>query len=525
MLAHFFDHHLDLVLLLCLVVSSGKSVPVGGNAEWTVGQPPSSDNVDAFLWQNRSPWRNDRISLSPTHGHLIPDHVLNEPAGPSQGYPWFSEMRQDYLDPTNTYDQSMIWTDQPLHRVASQVDDAVGAEAPQDFSHLIDRRKAIDSNRNLRLPPSDISVLGGFLANSGSDLSPRSYTRTILSKSHNAESPLISQATESSAEERLRRAGADSAAPEAPVFGVSPVFERDAAVRSDVTGLPVREEAAVPPLEELAKKPAGRAPTEREGMSPDDLHALMRFFHNDVSKMQTWMENMRRALGSQQLQFAPVDSSRVAKDRVFIAHDGHAVKSYYPPLSLPSGQDSRKPLKDEQSKSYHFLSKTASLRAEPAAQVPKGKSHQRIFVYLNSRINLDFLNSEYFLDHLQFLPINTAELSQGLLNKLHGDRILRYVLPPRTPHGLALIASRHQQYRRQSLGNLEKLTGFRGYWNLVSLWSPVLYDGEKYTVVLYGIGQLDADYVPDVQKHLERLTQHSPTNLYSSFHELAKTAH
>lgn len=153
MLAHFLNHRLDLVLLLCLVVSSGISVPVGGNAEWTVGQPPTSDNVDAFLWQNRSPWRNDRISLSPTHGHLIPDHVLNEPAGPSQGYPGFSEMRQDYLDPTNAHDQSMIWTDQPLHRVASQVDDAVGAEAPQVFSHSIDRRKAIDSNRNLRLPP------------------------------------------------------------------------------------------------------------------------------------------------------------------------------------------------------------------------------------------------------------------------------------------------------------------------------------------------------------------------------------
>jgi hypothetical protein len=43
--------------------------------------------------------------------------------------------------------------------------------------------------------------------------------------------------------------------------------------------------------------------------------------------------------------------------------------------------------------------------------------------------------------------------------------------------------------------------------------------------LVYGIGQLDADYVPDVQKHLERLTQHFPTNLYSSYYELAKTAH
>ncbi|KAI3480498.1 hypothetical protein L1887_57345 [Cichorium endivia] len=155
------------------------------------------------------------------------------------------------------------------------------------------------------------------------------------------------------------------------------------------------------------------------------------------AEWELWRNNMRAAMGRPRLLITPVDLSNTGYDRVFVASDGDAVVGSYPNLDA-----------DQQA--------ARSLRVSPLLQVSdqlgkvedertmhRVRADSRMYVYLNSRSNMDFINREYFLGHAQFLPINREGLDRSTLNKIFGNPRNRFVMPPRTPDGLPLVVLRH----------------------------------------------------------------------------------
>ncbi|ETS60673.1 hypothetical protein PaG_04569 [Moesziomyces aphidis] len=227
------------------------------------------------------------------------------------------------------------------------------------------------------------------------------------------------------------------------------------------------------------------------------------------AEWELWRNNMRAAMGRPRLLITPVDLSNTGYDRVFVASNGDAVVGAYPNLDA-----------DQQA--------ARSLRVSPLLQVsdPLGKvedertmhrvrADSRMYVYLNSRSNMDFINREYFLGHAQFLPINREGLDRSTLNKIFGNPRHHFVMPPRTPDGLPLVVLRHTNRGHVGSTMVETLTGRLGETNLMSLWSPILSDGRRFTSVLYGIVSFDARYTFEVQQHLRAHAQSQNVDDYA----------
>ncbi|ELQ32473.1 hypothetical protein OOU_Y34scaffold01143g1 [Pyricularia oryzae Y34] len=113
-------------------------------------------------------------------------------------------------------------------------------------------------------------------------------------------------------------------------------------------------------------------------------------------------------------------------------------------------------------------------------------------------------------DPTRFGPYPAKRLAEGAyegldrstLNKIFGNPRHHFVMPPRTTDGLPLVVLRHTNRGHVGSTMVETLTGRLGETNLMSLWSPILSDGRRFTSVLYGIVSFDARYTFEVQQHL-----------------------
>lgn len=257
--------------------------------------------------------------------------------------------------------------------------------------------------------------------------------------------------------------------------------------------------------------------------TPKSLQDLWRFlsiFGGSLSKQHQWEQALRNALGMEDLQIKPADLTDDLKDQVFTATGAQTVEGYHPPLDVASASES-----ENTPGVGHFLGHFQHVRTQKVEELRTGGPGERIYVYLNSRTHLDFLNKEYFLNHLQFFPVRSELLTWTHLNALHARRTIQYVLPPRGPSGLSLILARHDTRRSSSWSYVQKLTGHTDTSQTVSLWSPVLYVEGKFTIILYGVGQLDHSQMYSVLDHLKRLNDITAPLTYSPFYQVSKLTH
>lgn len=234
-------------------------------------------------------------------------------------------------------------------------------------------------------------------------------------------------------------------------------------------------------------------------------------------KRLDWEHNLRKALGRQGLQFTYVKNHYWRKFPVAVAEDTNEVQGHPSVVSPPWLPN---PHSDEKKQNHFLRDPPQSARTAVVKDLPKGKSDQQYYVHFASKSNLDFLNREYFLNHLRFFPVNTKELTKSELNKLFSERRILHVFPPRTEHGLALLVARHDPTKATELPYLEALTGQESTDQVVSLWSPILKSDGRTTMVLYGIGQLDPNHRESVIKHLFSLGDSVRRESYSAVYAL-----
>ncbi|SPO27081.1 uncharacterized protein UTRI_10546_B [Ustilago trichophora] len=262
----------------------------------------------------------------------------------------------------------------------------------------------------------------------------------------------------------------------------------------------------------------GTSDPEPEWESLNDYRRIMRVFDRSQKKREKWEKALRRALDLETLRFSAADMTNMSKDQVFIGRTHDAVHGYYPPLSYGS----RWTPPYERATSHFLQNLYPPLRTENFRDIQRGGPGDRIYVYLNSGQKLDFLNDKYFLRKLQFLPIKKELLSWRDLDSLYARHVQQFVLPPQGRSRLPLILIRHDGPKSGLVSYIQKLTGVNKTTHTVSLWSPVLYDGSRYTIVLYGVGQLKQSDIFLVQKHLKRLNLETPHNTYHPSYNLAE---
>lgn len=207
------------------------------------------------------------------------------------------------------------------------------------------------------------------------------------------------------------------------------------------------------------------------------------------SEMVTWQNVMRKALGNPTLEFISVDKQNPEQPRIFVARDAHNAEDHHltkqgdePPVLGPEG--------DASTPNSHFVRWVRNAKKVAAKDVYKGHPHNRMIVYLQSRYNMRFISDEYFQGRMRFLPVDPDQLSWVQLNSLHRNEI-QVVLPPRTEHGLPVIINRHEPDSGVTR-DLQKITGDLTYRkHIVTIWSPVIHERTRHTIVLYGISQLD----------------------------------
>ena len=131
------------------------------------------------------------------------------------------------------------------------------------------------------------------------------------------------------------------------------------------------------------------------------------------------------------------------------------------------------------------------MQRQSMSDVDLGPSRERTYVYPSSRVHLSRLNEAYFVGKMHFLPINPAAVTWSVLNKLytHHERLI--VLPPMNAAAMPVILVSHQA-NAAKMGLVESLTGrLANQHQIVSLWSPMIQEGGRRTIMMYGIGQLD----------------------------------
>lgn len=211
-----------------------------------------------------------------------------------------------------------------------------------------------------------------------------------------------------------------------------------------------------------------------------------------------WEDNMRTALGNPFLQFHALDGRHRTSSRLFVAQHGMLELDHHPtsaPLSqLLSGSDE-----------WHFTGSLKYARTVNLRDVNLGQSHSRVIVYLNSRLNTQYLSEQYFLNQLHFLPIDPQKLRWDVLNNLFTNRARIYVFPPRERHGLPLLVAPHNMGTGKVRSIMEFTGRFEDDSQLVSLWSPLLHEKQRTTLVFYGIGQLDYRNAAATSKYLDNL--------------------
>ncbi|CBQ72682.1 conserved hypothetical Ustilaginaceae-specific protein [Sporisorium reilianum SRZ2] len=138
--------------------------------------------------------------------------------------------------------------------------------------------------------------------------------------------------------------------------------------------------------------------------------------------------------------------------------------------------------------------------------LPSVKPALRNLVYLNSQRNMDDISNDYFAGKMHFLPIDTDKLSWGLLNSRSSFRDHMYLLPPRYRGDIGLLFALHGPQKTTSQDGLQSLTGgLEAHDNIFTLWSPLLMDGSRTTMVFHGVGALDFSDFENTLAHLDRL--------------------
>lgn len=252
-----------------------------------------------------------------------------------------------------------------------------------------------------------------------------------------------------------------------------------------------------------AQASIGQSSASRENISPNPTKALDRsdFVLRSGRKLGEWENIMRTLLENRNLEFESVDGLHPSLSRVIVARNVMDVQDHHlTDLPPRAGKGLKQP---------HFteplLAQQSPLEQHLFRRLVLGPPMERVFVYLNSRSNMESLNKHYFMDKMHFLPIKTSQLPWSVVNGLltHYERVL--VLPPASPRGMPLLMVRHMGYTAK-IQQLQKLTGILGsQQQLVSLWSPMLEEDGRRTFVFYGIGQLDNDDAQQVSSHLQEL--------------------
>ncbi|SPO27429.1 uncharacterized protein UTRI_10546 [Ustilago trichophora] len=273
-------------------------------------------------------------------------------------------------------------------------------------------------------------------------------------------------------------------------------------------------------LHGLATKGKNTQGTSDPASELDNLRRIMTVFDRSHKTREKWERALRSAMDLETLQFSPADATKASKDQVFIGQAHDAVEGYHPPLS----SESRWTSPYERASSHFLQNLQPPLRTEKFSDIQRGRPRDRIYVYLNSGQKLDFLNDEYFLGKLQFLPIRKEILSWRELDLLYARHVQQFILPPRGRSRLPLVLVRHDGPKTGLVSYIQRLTGVSKTTHTVSLWSPILYDGSRYTIVLYGVGQLKEGDIFSIQKHLKRLSLETPHSTYHSSYNLAEIA-
>ncbi len=361
---------------------------------------------------------------------------------------------------------------------------------------------------------------GGQSEDPGSHASHDSRLQGASFESH-AQSPFWGVPTPDATEKRstiLREQSVAPLLPAAPfVTSESDSGPTSLAIASTSSQPPVRNKQ---PLSINPKAPLIHAWFGEEAGSAlieNGLYRLDRattIFKDDVGEWEKWLANMRRATGRPSLKVSPIDVSDWAKDQVFLAQDqGQDVVDYVP---LPQSQ------LDLSWSGRLLLTKDPPGKAEH--NMERVRSRDRVYVYLNSRSNMDYINREYFLGHARPLPIRYGGLTRNNLNKIYASRNTHILLPPRTQHGLPLLVLRHSG-SEYTLQHIHSITGLERKMHLMSLWSPLLFDGQRYTTMLYGIVGFDSRHTPEVLTHLHTMTEARHPNTYAPLYALEEVAH
>lgn len=210
---------------------------------------------------------------------------------------------------------------------------------------------------------------------------------------------------------------------------------------------------------------------------------------------EEWQENMRKALRNPSLVFINTDKQYPIHPRLFIAYNPTNPTDLHLMSSPQQGQPSLSAGKK------HFLINSEAFIKLQSKSLPLGHTRLQTMVYLNSQSNMDFISREYFQGKMHFLPINIDKVMWRRLNLLLTDRSHLYLAPPLEKHGLGLLLGMHRNGQR--VNEIEEMTGPVTSRNqIVTIWSPILLDGSRTTVVFYGVGQLDATELEKTQQHL-----------------------
>lgn len=479
MFGHPLIFHLARASLVLLLIRTTASLPVDGHSGWSIGQPPTSDNVDARLWHDAYPWEKHEVSLGSREDPLTSHTWQDAPS--VQHYDSLAHIEQGSSHLAHpAFFHPTTWA----HDIPD-VDGwaATGQELTQPF--------ATGSFQGAKSPHGkrpDIRGPESFSAGPSSE--------PALGRKRKG-SPLFKQLQD---KEHLG---------EASVFAGKLPHQQAAALPFSLND---DDESSPSPPQASDTGPSARKKAPARRRVP---YQSFQNFNGDENMLLNWKENLRKVLGGRPVEISPVEPDNPSMRRVFLAQHSTAEQGYHPPfLSSSDDLQSHSPKGES-----HFL-RGLSVRTQQVSDMPRGRPGDRVYVYYNSRANLDYLNKEYFNNRLQFLPLKREQLSRHTLTKLHSDRQVLNVLPPRTRYGLPLILA-----RTEADTTAKQLTGLRDVSQTVSLWSPILYDGERYTAILYGMGQLDFRHIHEVRNRLELLHDSWPHIEYSPVYGIAKAVH
>ena len=545
------NQYLPGAVLIVSIIARALSSPVPGSSEWKIGELPTNEQSDASQWYQPAAWDRDEgsfgfgTSLIPMS---FPTDVSN---GGNHGVAELPSLQSHLYEASHDrqLEESVF---HPLPHVRSPTGEATLAwhapsshastQAPLDLqAHQQSLLGTLhqDEIHSAALHSESQPQLESFgWVGTGAAPSPRQ--ELALHPDRPGWRALNSPLPTDPSSERLTGAHSSSlrsdrepiggqgsenpSSSPSHLEGPTGLLQRVEGQTSQHLGHQnVRQEPQLPPgLGKITEADEAHA-TRSSGEEAESTHRLWRFlsiFKGSRQAENRWKETVKRVLGMKDLQLSPLASHDQDKDQVYVGHVGDAVHGLHPPVPSPSQAVPYAPRGVG-----HFLRNFVHVRMQKTTDLVLGRPKERIYIYLNSRANLDQLNEMYFLNHLQFLPVRIELLSWSFLNALYLRRVHHYVLPPRGSNGLPLVLTRHDGPRSGPVSYIQKLTGQVNTGQTVSLWSPVLHENGRYTVILYGVGQLDYRNSIAVWQHLKQLSDITPPSLYYSVYDVTKLAH